>query len=107
MEEVLCRPWVEEIEDYKEYKRLRQFVKTKEAEAVRSEVNGLSKTSDGACDIDEVDAVASTSDESSRDGLEDIQVLRTRDVRLQRVLSRGTRHKDLEDDCTRSDSMFD
>ncbi|TKA68971.1 hypothetical protein B0A55_06613, partial [Friedmanniomyces simplex] len=36
MDDVLCRPWTEEIEDYREYKRLRKLARIKQTETART-----------------------------------------------------------------------
>ncbi|KAK3671336.1 hypothetical protein LTR78_008796 [Recurvomyces mirabilis] len=110
MEEVLCRPWTEEIEDYKEYKRLRFLVRDKKAEAVRSVAGALSTlagSADGACDVDDVHTEASSSGDLTGDSLAAFEVTRARDRRPRRVSSFDTRRKNSDDDCVRSDSMFD
>ncbi|KAK4574942.1 hypothetical protein LTR86_000792 [Recurvomyces mirabilis] len=110
MEEVLSRPWIEEIEDYKEYKRLRQLMKDKKAEAVRPVVGALSTlagSADGACDVNDVHIAASNSGDLNGDSLAVLKVIRIRDRRPRRGSSFDTRYKNADDDCARSDSMFD
>ena len=54
MDLVLRRPWIEEIEDYREYKRLRQLAREKHAEAAKAKSASTGPTvtvsMDGAVD---------------------------------------------------------
>lgn len=50
MDDVLQRPWTEEIEDYKLYKKLKTEEKEKRLEAAEEKANVQTVTSDGAVD---------------------------------------------------------
>ena len=69
MTEVLARPWTEEIEDYKEYKRLRQTARDKQAEAAKAKKEVVKPTvtvsADGSAEIFEDDATDSILEHSS------------------------------------------
>ena len=55
MDEVLRRPWIEEVEDYREYKRLRQLAREKASEAAAAKVATNNPTvilsTDGIVDV--------------------------------------------------------
>lgn len=51
METVLCRPWREEAEDYKEYKRLRQLAREKPSKVKSENIPALITSGDGAIDV--------------------------------------------------------
>lgn len=54
MDLVLCRPWSDEAEDYKEYKRIRQLVRDRNSEAVKARLDKVptfAVSSDGAAEV--------------------------------------------------------
>lgn len=69
MEEVLCRPWTEEIEDYKEFKRLRLAAREKMAESMKAgneDANPIVRASaDGSMEEEDVGIADSAIDSES------------------------------------------
>ncbi|KAH9822002.1 hypothetical protein Tdes44962_MAKER04899 [Teratosphaeria destructans] len=82
---VLCRPWAEEVEDYKQYKRLRQLARSAQHKASELEqskdVANVSTTIDGTFDVAEADLLGGVPPETGPveldDAVDDEEKIRT------------------------------